>query len=106
MAARSFLWLHGRTSVSPKNMGVWAFRNIKQLNKALQAKQIWRLFKSTREWRDILIDKYATNYNFKQFIGRDNDPRGSNIWNGILRTKRIATSKVMWKLGNGEDTNF
>ena len=51
-------------------------------------------------------DKYAANINFKQLISRDYDPRGSNIWNGYLRTKGIATKKAKWKLGNGEDISF
>ena len=46
------------------------------------------------------------NLNLKQFINREPDPRGSIIWNGILRTKSVDFEKAKWKLGNGEDINF
>lgn len=51
-------------------------------------------------------NKYVADINLRQFISRDLDPRGSNIWNGIMRTKSIAFEKAKWKLGNGENINF
>ena len=111
---RNFLWVGTErnnkyplvaweTICRPKKKDGLGIKNLKQFNKALQAKQIWRIFNSIGEWREILKDKYASNMTFKQFISRDNDPRG---WNGILRTKGIATEKVRWKLGNVKDVNF
>lgn len=89
-----------------KKQGGLGIRNLKQFNRALQAKHIRRIFNTTGEWRDILKYKYVANINFRQFISRDLDPRGSNIWNGIMRTKSIAFEKAKWKLGNGENINF
>lgn len=89
-----------------KKQGGLGIRNLKQINKALQAKQIWRIFKSKGEWRDILENKYVANINLKQFINRDEKPKGSIIWNGIIKTKGLAFEKAQWKLGNGEDINF
>ena len=67
---RDFLWSslkdHKRYSLVawdnlflPKSYEVLGIRKVRHLNKALLAKQIWHIFNSTGEWRDILINKYV-----------------------------------------------
>ena len=65
---REFLWtgLEGRryplvaweNVFLKKRYGGLGIRKLTHLNKALMAKQLWHIFNSTGEWRDILVNKY------------------------------------------------
>ena len=86
----------------PKKNGVLGIKKLIHLNKALMAKQIWRIFSSTGEWRDTVVNKYIKRPSIQFTLFSEDIPRGSAIWNGFLKARDLANYKVSWKLGNGE----
>lgn len=111
---RDFLWtsLEGRKRYPlvswenvylPKRYGGLGIRKLTHLNKALLAKQIWHIFNRTGDWRDILVNKYIRRPSLHFILNNEDIPKGSIIWNGILKARDLARAKVSWKLGNGED---
>lgn len=89
----------------PKSLGGLGIRKLKSFNSALQAKKIWRIMHDKREWRDIMEDKYFTGPTYHQLFSEE-IPKGSIIWNGLLRAKDIAKCRAKWRLGNGDDIDF
>ena len=87
----------------PKRYGGLGIRKLTHLNRALLAKQLWKIFNSTREWRHILVNKYIKQPSIQFTLFSEDIPRGSVIWNGLLKARDLAKAKVSWKLGNGED---
>ena len=66
---RDFLWMGAERTrryplmawdrvFLPKKNGGLGIRKLTLLNKALLAKQIWRIFSSKGEWRDTVVNKY------------------------------------------------
>jgi hypothetical protein len=90
----------------PKKLGGLGIRNLKHLNSALQAKQLWRIFSSQGDWRDIMIEKYIRQPSLRYLLSEIQLPQGSVIWNGLLKARNLARSKVKWKVGNGKDILF
>ena len=90
----------------PKRHGDLGIRKLSHLNKALLAKQIWKIFNSTGEWREILVNKYLRRPSLHFTLFNEDIPKGSTIWNNILKARDLAKARVSWKLGNGEDIQF
>ncbi len=90
----------------PKRYGGLGIRKITHLNKALRAKQIWRIFSSTGEWRDTLVNKYLRRPTLLFTLFNEDIPKGSNIWNGIMKARDLAKARISWKLGNRKDIQF
>ena len=90
----------------PKRHGGLGIRKLTHLNKALLAKQIWRIFNSTGEWRDILVNKYLRRPTLHFTLFNEEIPKGSTIWNGIMKARDLAKARISWKLGNGKDIQF
>ena len=78
----------------PKCYGGLGIRKIRHLNNALLAKHIWRIFQSTRVWRDILIEKYLRRQSLNFLLAKTKIPQGSYLWNNILKAKFVAKSKA------------
>ena len=102
---RDFLWtgLEGRKRYPlvawenvclPKGYGGLGIRKLTHLNKALLAKQMWNIFNRTREWRDILINKYIRRPSLHFILYSEDIPKGWVIWNGILKARDLAKEKV------------
>ena len=74
-----------------KNKGGLGIRSIKLTNKALIAKQVWRIFEEEKEWNAIVKKKYLSNFeNLESFLDSDITINGSQIWNNINKSKSIA----------------
>ena len=114
---RDFLWteLEGKKRYPlvawekvclPRRYGGLGIRKLTHLIKVLLAKQIWWIFNNTGEWRDILENKYVRRPSLHFTLFNEDIPKGSTIWNGILKARALAKARVSWKLGNGEDIQF
>eukprot|EP00268_Persea_americana_P012101 TRINITY_DN15081_c1_g5_i2.p1 TRINITY_DN15081_c1_g5~~TRINITY_DN15081_c1_g5_i2.p1 ORF type:complete len:110 (-),score=15.04 TRINITY_DN15081_c1_g5_i2:571-900(-) len=90
---RDFLW-HGRSSrkkfhlvdwasvCKPKSEGGLGIRPLRETNRALQGKWLWRLGNESEGlWRDILLAKYGGSRDGWDFHYASY--RSSNIWKGI-----------------------
>ena len=114
---RDFLWIgtedHKRYHLVswdlfclPKGQGGLGIRKVTHLNKALLAKQLWRIFQGTGVWRDILAEKYLGRQSLNSLFHGAEIPLGSYIWNGILKALPLAKSKARWKVGKGDKILF
>ena len=114
---RDFLWtgVEGRKRYPlvawenvflPKHYGGLGIRKLTHLNKALLAKQLWRICNSSGDWRETMINKYINSHSTQSIINNEDFPKGSVIWNGIQKARGMAKAMVSWKLGNGEDIQF
>lgn len=64
-----------------KTLGGLGLRKIRIINKTLLAKQIWRSFSSSGEWKEILRSKYMTNcMSLKALLDSPILPHGSTCW--------------------------
>ena len=90
----------------PKSYGGPGIRKLKHLDSALQAKKVWKIFSSTREWRDIMVDKYLRRPSLRHFLYEFDILTSLVIWNGILMARTLAKAKAKWKVRNGENILF
>lgn len=91
----------------PKKAGGLGLRRIRMVNKILLAKKIWRIFSSSREWTDIMANKYLEN-NRSFIILKDSHllPRGSTCWNNLINGKNIMELGTGWQVRNINHTRF
>ena len=78
----------------PKSDGGLGIRKLRHLNKALVAKQVWHIFNSSGEWRDVLVEKYIRRPSLRFLLNDLDILNGSVIWNGILKERDLANSKT------------
>ncbi|XP_057803334.1 uncharacterized mitochondrial protein AtMg00310-like [Salvia miltiorrhiza] len=82
-----------------KGDGGLGFRDITPFNKALLAKQAWRLL--TNEFSFIARSLKARYYPRKDFLLARNAHNPSFVWKSILG-RELLEAGVAWKIGNGE----
>ena len=91
----------------PKNKGGLGIKNLEWQNEALGAKLVWRMFQDNNsKWARILYNKYLNPKDLTSLFRTKTPPRGSTLWNFLIKCRDIITKYVTWDLGNGNKALF
>lgn len=84
----------------PKNEGGLGFRDLTLFNKALLAKQVWRMVENP----DHLVTRVFKARYFKHTDVMEATLRSnpSYIWRSLLWSRNILQNGILWKVRNGE----
>ncbi|KAK2661828.1 hypothetical protein Ddye_000402 [Dipteronia dyeriana] len=78
----------------------WGFRDLETFNRALLAKQGWRIFKNLNSLAArVLKGCYFNNLNFLDISPYK---KGSYVWNSLIWGIAILDKGMRWKVGNEE----
>jgi hypothetical protein len=87
-----------------KSAGGLGFRDLLMFNKALLAKQCWRLVQFPHSLSSrILKAKYFPN---SSFLASELGKRPSFIWRSFLAAKDLLSSGITWRVGDGKSINI
>ncbi|KAH1065448.1 hypothetical protein J1N35_030435 [Gossypium stocksii] len=98
--ARGIYWSTWDFLCRPKCMGGMGFKNLGLFNKALLAKQVWRMFSKP----DCLLSKvlkaryYPRSDIFTARIGS----YPSFTWRSICSVRELIHEGLVWRVGNGD----
>jgi len=97
-------WVKWERIARPKEEGGWGLKNIFFFSKALAAKVGWRLVSSTSLWQKVVIQKYIAPESVEAWIRNPIKIKQgiSVIWKAVINSFSIISSKLAWKIGNGE----
>ena len=85
----------------PKKLGGLGFRNFKEFNDALLAKQCWRLLGDpTSLWARVLKARYFPHCSF---LEATKGGRPSWAWSSLLSGRDLLVSGSHWQIMNGRD---
>ena len=90
----------------PKAKGGLGIRKMKDLNKALLTKIGWRLAEGNTGWGTIMKAKYLSHTPFQWTLYNNDLPRGSKIWQNIVRNRGLLREGLRWIVGNGFNIRF
>ena len=80
------------------------FRNIKKFNKALLAKQYWRLLNNSNTLAyKVFQHRFFPDGNILNLNDR---AKGSYAWNSIKRVKHIKDMGSKWRIGRGNNVKI
>lgn len=97
-------WISWKTLCLPKAKGGMGFRMFHLFNKALLAKQGWRLIHNTSSLvARVLKGRYYPRSNFLQAKA---GYCSSFTWRSILGAKHILTKGCSWRIGNGSSMHI
>jgi hypothetical protein len=92
-------WMSWEKMVRSKRIGGMGFRDLNCFNKALLAKQGWRLCQNPSSLLgSILKAKYFPNSSFLEAsLGK----RPSYAWRSIFVARNLLKHGLVWRIGNG-----
>ncbi|KAK2641181.1 hypothetical protein Ddye_022944 [Dipteronia dyeriana] len=101
---RKIHWGSWEKPCESKDLGGLGFRNLETFNKALLAKQGWRLIlKPNSLVARVLKNRY---YPASSFMNANKCSLGSMIWNNILWGRGILEVDTRWRIGNGSTVSI
>ena len=97
---KKLAWVSWERLCQPKENSGMGFRDLKSFNKALLAKQGWRLQTNTRSlFSRVFKAKYFPDCDFTEAsIG--NHP--SFVWRSIMSAQSVVKKGIRWRVGNGK----
>ncbi|XP_062175976.1 uncharacterized protein LOC133881026 [Alnus glutinosa] len=97
---KGLTWMSWSRLGVPKEKGGMGFRDLEIFNRALLAKQGWRLFKFPESLvARVMKAKYYPNGDlFSAHLGS----RPSFAWRSIFQARRIVEDGLLWRIGDGE----
>lgn len=88
-----------RENINPLSMG---FRNLKGFNKALLAKQVWRLMSNPHSLAARVFR--AKYYKDGNILAAEVKSNASYIWRLLMWSRDIVERGMIWRVGNGKRT--
>ncbi|XP_041011395.1 uncharacterized protein LOC121255185 [Juglans microcarpa x Juglans regia] len=97
-------WLNWKGLGKGKQVGGLGFRDFEDFNKALLAKQEWRLITNTQSLASrVLKAKYFPSTEFSSARVRKGD---SFVWKSITAARPLLYEGLLWKIGNGNQVKI
>ncbi|KAK6161362.1 hypothetical protein DH2020_004743 [Rehmannia glutinosa] len=97
-------WLKWTELCRPKNMGGMGFRNLVEFNKALLAKQIWRIIRNPNSLVARVLK--ARYFRHGDIMEASIGTKPSYIWRSLLWSRDLIKQGASWRIGNGEQTRI
>ena len=98
---RKVHWLSKQQLSRAKDRGGMGFRDLNLFNKALLARQGWRLVQYPNSLVSrVLKAKYYPNQSFLEASVQGNP---SFVWRSICDSKQVLIDGLIWRVGNGEN---
>ncbi|XP_057770939.1 uncharacterized protein LOC130990727 [Salvia miltiorrhiza] len=96
---RRMHWARWERLCRPKDKGGMEFRNLKNFNKALLAKQIWRMINNPSS---LIARVFKARYFSNRTIMQAKVPSNSSfIWRSLAWSRSVVDAGCIWKVGNG-----
>ena len=101
---RKMAWVSWKKLCTPKERGGMGFRDLKDFNLALLAKQGWRILKNQSSLiHRVFKAKYFAQCSFWEAqVGR----RPSYAWRSIMAAREVLERGSKWSIGNGEQVSI
>lgn len=97
---RKLHWVSWKKLCNAKSRGGLRFRDFKDFNLALLAKQGWRIIQNPNSLvRRILKARYFPNCSFLEATAKKNS---SFLWRSIVAAKPLLKEGCFWRVGNGQ----
>jgi ribonuclease HI len=93
-------WMKWSKMSLPKNRGGLGFRDLVSFNKALLAKQCWRLLTSPDSLATKIIS--AKYYPKSSFMDAKLGSKPSFAWRSIYGARDLLENGIIWRVGNGQ----
>lgn len=93
-------WMNWDSLCMPKNRGGLSFRSSEEFNRAMLAKQGWRLLKDDQSLvAQVLKSKYFNNCSFLEArLGK----KSSFVWRSIIWCHDLLKRDIIWRIENGK----
>ena len=97
---KKLAWVSWERMCQPKEIGSMGFRDLKSFNKALLAKQGWRLQTNTQSlFSRVFKAKYFPDSEFTEAsLGK----HPSFAWRSIMSAQTVVKKGRKWRVGNGK----
>ncbi|OMO52011.1 reverse transcriptase [Corchorus capsularis] len=96
-------WRSWDCLTNPKGEGGLGFRELEDFNKALLAKQVWRLINEPEAlWAKFLRGIYFSN---GDVMSAKKGARASWTWSSLLEGRDFLRDKLLWQVGDGSKIN-
>jgi hypothetical protein len=94
-------WMSWEKMGVSKDQGGLGFRDLCMFNKALLAKQMWRIWKNP----DSLVAKImkAKYFPHSSVMEANLGNRPSQVWRSLLAAKEMVHNGAIWRVGDGKD---
>ena len=101
---RKMTWVSWKKLCTPKDRGGMGFRDLKDFNLALLAKQGWRILKNQNSlvYRVFKAKYFAQCSFWEAQVGR----RPSYAWRSIMAAREVLERGSKWSIGNGEQVRI
>lgn len=88
----------------PKSDGGMGFQDLFLFNKALLAKQVWRLISKP----DCLFEKVfkARYFHFSDIMAAKIGSYPSFTWRSLCNARELISDGLLWRIGSGDSVNI
>ncbi|XP_042954568.1 uncharacterized protein LOC122290977 [Carya illinoinensis] len=103
-AGRGIHWKSWSSMGTVKNQGGLGFRDFNSFNRALLAKQLWRMIKEPQSLVSrVFKEKYFLNC---EVMEAELKGSPSYIWRSIWSSRNLVREGLVWRVGNGRDISI
>ncbi|XP_073042054.1 uncharacterized protein [Primulina eburnea] len=95
----SLHWVRWRNMCRPKQFGGMGFRSLLAFNRALLAKQVWRIINYPSSlMAQVLKARY---FKYDDIMTAQLGSKPSYVWRSILWSRDLIQKGLLWRVGNG-----
>lgn len=93
-------WFTWEKLAQPKCRGGMGFRVLQHFNRAMLAKQVWRLLEDPHS---IVAKIFKARYHkYVDILDADTGSNPSYVWRSLMWAKQLVRQGVFWRVGDGE----